>query len=55
MSHFPDFPAALDPARPGSSLSRPVPGNSRPAKCILNIDVFINFKTQNLVKLNSDW
>ena len=34
MSRFPDFPASLDPARPGHSLSRPVPGNSRPSKCI---------------------
>ena len=34
ISRFPDFPGSLDPARPGQSLSRPVPGISRPVLSI---------------------
>ena len=36
ISRFPDFPGSLDPARPGQSLSRPVPGISRPVLSIVH-------------------
>ena len=40
ISRFPDFPGSLDPARPGQSLSRPVPGISRPVLSIVIRNTF---------------